>query len=159
MSNYLRSNDDAVRQTTSAAGRRKLWLATGVLGLTGAVSLTGVAYGGGVNGLADLKWSTAQQLNNDDKRNEEGRDWHEGQGPGAGNWNEKAWGDEQAWDDKGRGEHGKDDKGKGEHGKDDEGKGEHGKDDKGKGEDGDRVREVDCDEEDLVEAIDLLNRG
>ncbi|MGN9813699.1 hypothetical protein ACTMSW_30675, partial [Micromonospora sp. BQ11] len=133
MSNYLRSNDDAARQTTSAAGRRKLWLATGVLGLTGAVSLTGVAYGvGGVNGPADPEWSTAQQYNDDDKRNEEGRAWHEGQGPGAGNWNEEAWGGEQrGW---------RDDKGRGEHGKDDKGRGERGKDGKGRGEDRDRDR-------------------
>ncbi|NES17370.1 hypothetical protein G3554_27715, partial [Micromonospora sp. PPF5-17] len=69
MSNYLRKNDDAARETTSPLRRRRLWLATGVVGLTGAVSLAGVAYATtGVTGphrLADVKWSTAQQLKDD----------------------------------------------------------------------------------------------
>ncbi|MFU8876467.1 hypothetical protein ACNAVT_31795, partial [Micromonospora sp. SL4-19] len=82
MSNYLRNNDHTNRETTSPFRRRRLWLATGVMGLTGAVSLAGVAYATtGVTGahrLADVKWSTAQQVASDDgqgeEKREEGRD-------------------------------------------------------------------------------------
>ncbi|MCW3820890.1 hypothetical protein ONA91_41365, partial [Micromonospora sp. DR5-3] len=88
MSNYLRNNDDASRETTSPIRRRRVWLATGVVGLTGAVSLAGVAYATtgavGPHRLADVKWSTAQQLTRDDakgeenaNRDEEGRDGKE----------------------------------------------------------------------------------
>ncbi|NES32037.1 hypothetical protein G3561_31365, partial [Micromonospora terminaliae] len=79
MSNYLRNNDDASRETTSPLRRRRLWLATGVVGLTGAVSLAGVAYATtGVTGphrLADVKWSTAQ-LTSDDEGSEARDDEH-----------------------------------------------------------------------------------
>ncbi|MEH1097545.1 hypothetical protein V6U88_30170, partial [Micromonospora sp. CPCC 205739] len=78
MSNYLRNNDDASRETASPLRRRRLWLATGVVGLTGAVSLAGVAYATtgatGAHRLTDLKWSTAQQVTKDDGR---GRDFGE----------------------------------------------------------------------------------
>ncbi len=84
MSNYLRNNDDASRETTSPIRRRRVWLATGVVGLTGAVSLAGVAYATtgavGPHRLADVKWSTAQQLSKDgdhgeqNRRDERGRD-------------------------------------------------------------------------------------
>ncbi|MGK5445821.1 hypothetical protein ACSNN7_28930, partial [Micromonospora sp. URMC 105] len=86
MSNYLRNNDDANRETASPLRRRRLWLATGVVGLTGAVSLAGVAYATtgatGAHRLTDLKWSTAQQLKDDgrdrggdrDERGEDRRD-------------------------------------------------------------------------------------
>ncbi|TYB34076.1 hypothetical protein FXF50_29020, partial [Micromonospora sp. AP08] len=77
MSNYLRNNDDASREKVSPLRRRRLWLATGVVGLTGAVSLAGVAYAtSGVTGphrLADVKWSTAQ-LTSDDAEGSEARD-------------------------------------------------------------------------------------
>ncbi|MEU5943924.1 hypothetical protein ABZ807_33375, partial [Micromonospora sp. NPDC047548] len=78
MSNYLRNNDDANRETTSPIRRRRLWLATGVVGLTGAVSLAGVAYATtgatGAHRLTDLKWSTAQQLTQDDGKDRDERD-------------------------------------------------------------------------------------
>ncbi|MGW0150820.1 hypothetical protein ACWDVU_35160 [Streptomyces sp. NPDC003333] len=126
MSNYLRNNDDASREKVSPLRRRRLWLATGVVGLTGAVSLAGVAYATtGVTGphrLADVKWSTAQ-LTSDDAEGSEARD----------------------------DEHGRDGKDKGEEGRDrgewDPNGGDHGK-----------VREVPCDDEELVEAVDLANR-
>ncbi|MEV0810870.1 hypothetical protein [Micromonospora sp. NPDC050200] len=127
MSNYLRNNDDANRETTSPIRRRRLWLATGVVGLTGAVSLAGVAYATtgatGAHRLTDLKWSTAQQLTKDD-----GKD---------------------------RDEHGED---RDERGED---RDERGKDRDERGEDRDehgRVREVPCDDEKLIEAVDLANR-
>ena len=68
MSNHLRDNDDASRETTSPFRRRRLWLATGVVGLTGAVSLAGVAYATtGASGThrTDLNRSTAQQITRD----------------------------------------------------------------------------------------------
>ncbi|MFJ8583019.1 hypothetical protein ACIRG9_31570, partial [Micromonospora sp. NPDC093277] len=74
MSNYLPNNDHPARETTSLFRRRRLWLATGVMGLTGAVSLAGVAYATtGVTGahrLTDLKWSTAQEVTSDDGQGE-----------------------------------------------------------------------------------------
>ncbi|MEU3457175.1 hypothetical protein ABZ671_26755 [Micromonospora sp. NPDC006766] len=77
MSNYLRNNDDARRETTSPIRRRRVWLATGVVGLTGAVSLAGVAYATtgaiGPHRLADVKWSTAQQLTKDGDHGERNR--------------------------------------------------------------------------------------
>ncbi|MDZ5493260.1 hypothetical protein [Micromonospora sicca] len=116
MSNYLRNNSDATRETVSPIRRRRVWLATGVVGLTGAVSLAGVAYATtGVTGphrLADVKWSTAQQLTKDD-----------GQG------------EEEARDEKG-----------------------HEGEDRGDWDDHGRVREVPCDEEELIEAVDQANR-
>ncbi len=136
MSNYLRNNDDATRETVSPLRRRRLWLATGVVGLTGAVSLAGVAYATtGVTGphrLADVKWSTAQQLSDDAHGDDEGK-----------------YGE----DEYGRDGHGKDGKDRGQEGRD---KGEWGewgdKDDHGK------VREVPCDDDALVDALDLTNR-
>ncbi|MFR9781106.1 hypothetical protein ACL02O_34360, partial [Micromonospora sp. MS34] len=72
MSNYLRNNDDVTREKVSPIRRRRVWLATGVVGLTGAVSLAGVAYATtgavGPHRLADVKWSTAQQVTKDDAR-------------------------------------------------------------------------------------------
>ncbi|MEU4717989.1 hypothetical protein AB0F73_30695, partial [Micromonospora purpureochromogenes] len=123
MSNYLRNNDDATRETASPLRRRRIWLATGVVGLTGAVSLAGVAYATtgatGAHRLTDLKWSTAQQLTRDDGRD---RDAEE------------------------RGEDRKDrDRGEDRRDRDkDRDRDEHG-----------RVREVPCDDEKLIEAVDL----
>ncbi|SBT65522.1 polymorphic outer membrane protein repeat-containing protein [Micromonospora sediminicola] len=136
MSNYLRNNDDATRETVSPLRRRRLWLATGVVGLTGAVSLAGVAYATtGVTGphrLADVKWSTAQQLSDDAHGDDEG---------GYGE------------DEYGRDEHGKDGKDRGQEGR---AKGEWGEwGDKG---DHGKVRDVPCDDDALVDALDLTNR-
>ncbi|KAB1901156.1 hypothetical protein F8274_30755, partial [Micromonospora sp. AMSO31t] len=130
MSNYLRNNNDATRETISPLRRRRLWLATGVVGLTGAVSLAGVAYATtGVTGphrLADVKWSTAQLTSDGAEDAARGED-----------------------------EHGRDDKDK------DKGKGEDGRD-RGEwdadGGDHGKVREVPCDDDELVEALDLANR-
>ncbi|MEU1813553.1 hypothetical protein ABZ481_31985, partial [Micromonospora aurantiaca] len=133
MSNYLRNNDDATSKTISPLRRRRMWLATGVVGLTGAVSLAGVAYATtgatGPHRLADVKWSTTQQLSDGDKgaEGEYGRDGHDKDGKDRG---------EEGRD---RGEWGPD---KGEWGKD-------GKDDHGK------TREVPCDDDALVDALEL----
>ncbi|MFC0003083.1 hypothetical protein [Micromonospora siamensis] len=115
MSNYLRNNVDATRETTSPFRRSRLWLATGVVGLTGAVSLAGVAYATtgavGPHRVTDVKWSTAQLK-----------------------------------DDAGRG--GDRDAREAKEAKDRyDAKDEHG-----------RVREVPCDDDKLVEALDLANR-
>ncbi|MEU2615620.1 hypothetical protein ABZ570_29200 [Micromonospora sp. NPDC007271] len=96
MSNYLRNNDDASRETVSPIRRRRVWLATGVVGLTGAVSLAGVAYATtgavGPHRLGDVKWSTAQQLTRDDAKGEEnaGRD-----GKDRGDWDRGKPGEER----------------------------------------------------------------
>ncbi|MEU5727450.1 hypothetical protein ABZ783_37395, partial [Micromonospora sp. NPDC047738] len=129
MSNYLRNSDDANREAVPPIRRRRIWLATGVVGLTGAVSLAGVAYATtgavGPHRLADVKWSTAQQLTDDAAKGEE---------------NDSR--DEKGRDGKERGQEGK------EQGKRGEERDEHGR----------RVREVPCRDEKLVEAIDLANR-
>ena len=131
MSNYLRNNDDASRETISPIRRRRMWLATGVVGLTGAVSLAGVAYAttgaAGPHRLADVKWSTAQQLTKD------------------GDHGEKNRADERGRDGKERFERGRDGKELEERGRKEEP--EFG-----------RVFEVPCRNEKLVEAIDLANR-
>ncbi|MDM4719828.1 hypothetical protein QTQ03_09660 [Micromonospora sp. WMMA1363] len=133
MSSNLRSNDDPTRDKNSPFRRRRLWLVTGVAGLTGAVSLAGVAYATtGVTGahrLADVKWSTAQLVDGKDDKGKDDKD-HKGK------------------DDK---DHkGKDDK---DH------KGKDDKDHKGKDWDDDgRVREVPCDDNKLIESLDWANR-
>ncbi|MCZ7436572.1 hypothetical protein O7598_09240 [Micromonospora sp. WMMC241] len=136
MSNYLRNNDDATtRETVSPLRRRRLWLATGVVGLTGAVSLAGVAYATtGVTGphrLADVKWSTTQQLSDGDH------------------------GDEATED-----EHGKDDYRGDEYGKDGKDRGQEGRDrgEWGGEEDHGKAREIPCDDDALVDALELANR-
>ncbi|WP_350934395.1 hypothetical protein [Micromonospora mangrovi] len=136
MSNNLRNNDDATRETTSPIRRRRLWLATGVVGLTGAVSLAGVAYATtgatGPHRLADVKWSTAQQVSDDNHGDEQG--------------DEKDRDARNAEDQYGRDGKGRDERG--EHGRDkDRDRDDHG-----------RVREVPCDDEKLIEAVDLANR-
>ncbi|GHJ15169.1 hypothetical protein [Micromonospora sp. AKA38] len=139
MSNYLRNNNDATtRETSSPLRRRRLWLATGVVGLTGAVSLAGVAYATtGVTGphrLADVKWSTAQQLNDGDHGGEATEDEH------------------------GKDEHGKD--GKDEHGQEGRDRGEWGQDrgEWGGEDEHGKAREVPCDDDALVDALELTNR-
>ncbi|MEW2477151.1 right-handed parallel beta-helix repeat-containing protein [Micromonospora gifhornensis] len=68
MSNYLANNDD--RSTPKR--RRKLWVASGVAGLTGVVSIAavGVAGAGAVGGSNGVKWSTTQQVSRDDAQGE-----------------------------------------------------------------------------------------
>ncbi|WP_246248004.1 hypothetical protein [Micromonospora maritima] len=94
-----------------------------------AYATTGVT---GPHRLADVKWSTAQQLSDDAHGDDEGK-----------------YGE----DEYGRDGHGKDGKDRGQEGRD---KGEWGewgdKDDHGK------VREVPCDDDALVDALDLTNR-
>ena len=141
MSNYLRNNDDATRETTSPIRRRRLWLATGVVGLTGAVSLAGVAYATtgatGSHRITDLKWSTAQQVSDDNNGGEKAGD-------------ERGDQDQQGRDGKDRDEQGRDDRGADrdkDRNKDRDEDRDHGK-----------VREVPCDDEKLIEAVDLANR-
>ncbi|MFI5838078.1 hypothetical protein ACIA5A_30865, partial [Micromonospora sp. NPDC051300] len=159
MSNYLRNNDDATttRETVSPLRRRRLWLATGVVGLTGAVSLAGVAYATtGVTGphrLADVKWSTTQQLG-DDHGDEATEDEH-----GKGDYRDEHGkddyrGDEYAKDGKDRGQEGRD---RGQEGRD---RGQEGRDrgEWGGEEDHGKAREIPCDDDALVDALELANR-
>ncbi|MEV5631061.1 hypothetical protein [Micromonospora tulbaghiae] len=144
MSNYLRNNDDATSKTISPLRRRRMWLATGVVGLTGAVSLAGVAYATtgatGPHRLADVKWSTTQQLSDGDHgdKGEYGRDGYDKDGHDKDGYDKDGYGK----DGKDRGQEGRD---RGEWGKD-------GKDDHGK------TREVPCDDDALVDALELANR-
>ncbi|MFG1956003.1 hypothetical protein ACGFIZ_34305, partial [Micromonospora sp. NPDC048830] len=89
MSNYLPKSTDTTGQVTGAAPRhRKLWIATGVVGLTGVVSLAavGAATGAGAAGVGrvagNLKWSTTEQFVKDDgpDRDDHNRDddWNKG---------------------------------------------------------------------------------
>ncbi|MDO3687262.1 hypothetical protein [Micromonospora sp. C28ISP2-4] len=146
MSNYLRNNDDATSKTISPLRRRRMWLATGVVGLTGAVSLAGVAYATtgatGPHRLADVKWSTTQQLSDGDHgdKGEYGKDGYDQDG-----YDKDGYGK----DGKDRGQEGRD---HGEWGPD---KGEYGKDGK---DDHGKTREVACDDDALVDALELANR-
>ncbi|WP_433529010.1 right-handed parallel beta-helix repeat-containing protein [Micromonospora sp. CA-263727] len=74
MSNYLPNNDD---RPSVPKRRRKFWVASGVAGLTGVVSIAavGVATGAGAVGGESPKWSTAQQVSQDgDKHGKKDRD-------------------------------------------------------------------------------------
>ncbi|KAB1107819.1 hypothetical protein [Micromonospora aurantiaca] len=139
MSNYLRNNDDATSKTISPLRRRRMWLATGVVGLTGAVSLAGVAYATtgatGPHRLADVKWSTTQQLSDGDYGDKGAEGEYDKDGYGKD-------GKDRGKDGRDRGEWGPD---KGEWGKD-------GKDDHGK------TREVPCKDDALIDALELANR-
>ncbi|MBU8855966.1 MULTISPECIES: hypothetical protein [unclassified Micromonospora] len=140
MSNYLRNNNDATSKTISPLRRRRMWLATGVVGLTGAVSLAGVAYATtGVTGphrLADVKWSTTQQLSDGDHgdKGEYGRDGYDKDG-----YDKDGYGKDRGQEGRDRGEWGPD-------------KGKDGKDDHGK------THEVPCDDDALLDALELANR-
>ncbi|MFG3704521.1 right-handed parallel beta-helix repeat-containing protein [Micromonospora sp. NPDC047670] len=144
MSNYLRKN----AENTAPKSRRKLWLATGVAGLTGVVSLAGVAAASsagavGVDRLADLKWSTAEQVAKDDA----GRGDRAGE-TGKGREGQDSRGGQDDWQ-------GKDWQGK--DGKDWQGKdGRDGKD-KDKDKDGKDAKELPCDTDVLVEAVNRAN--
>ncbi|MEV5768222.1 hypothetical protein AB0L34_27120 [Micromonospora sp. NPDC052213] len=83
MSNYLTNNDS--ERPAAQKRRRKLWLASGVAGLTGVVSIAavGVATGAGAVGADALNWSTAQVTKDgdqgrEDDRGREGDRGHEG---------------------------------------------------------------------------------
>ncbi|MFD6613424.1 hypothetical protein ACFWD1_31675, partial [Micromonospora chalcea] len=124
MSNYLRNNNGATSKTISPLRRRRMWLATGVVGLTGAVSLAGVAYATtgatGPHRLADVKWSTTQQLSDGDHgdkgaEDKYGHDGYDKDGHGKD-------GKDRGGEGRDRGEWGPD---KGDWGKD--GKDDHGK--------------------------------
>ncbi|MEV1334049.1 hypothetical protein AB0J20_31275, partial [Micromonospora costi] len=78
MSNHL-TNNEAAEPAAGAKRRRKIWLASGVAGLTGVVSLAavGVATGAGAAGMDGLRWATAQVSSDGDQgRGDEDRDRH-----------------------------------------------------------------------------------
>ncbi|MDG4796753.1 hypothetical protein [Micromonospora sp. WMMD1082] len=78
MSNYLAKNNASEPEATPKR-RRKLWLASGVAGLTGVVSIAavGIATGAGAVGSDSLRWSTAQ-VSKDGDQGAEGREGHKG---------------------------------------------------------------------------------
>ncbi|WP_341716720.1 hypothetical protein QQG74_22405 [Micromonospora sp. FIMYZ51] len=132
MSNYLAKNN-AAEPAAASKRRRKLWLASGVAGLTGVVSIAavGVATGAGAVGSEGLRWSTTQQVSRDG-------------GPGAGEHEGKR--------DEREGGQGKDERDAG-HGKG-EREGRHGKDEReGRG------KEVPCNSDKLIQAIIFANEN
>ncbi|MET8091158.1 hypothetical protein [Micromonospora sp. NPDC005220] len=144
MSNDVTTPDGGAPAAAPSTRRRKLWVATGVAGLTGVVGLAALG------GLAarDNKSDDAQRASDSQaapKQNVSDAGPTAGQGDGKDR-------DERGKD---RNERGKD---RDERGKD---RDERGKDRDERGEDRDehgRVREVPCDDEKLIEAIDLANR-
>ncbi|WP_327652082.1 hypothetical protein [Micromonospora aurantiaca] len=149
MSNYLRNNDDATSKTISPLRRRRMWLATGVVGLTGAVSLAGVAYATtgatGPHRLADVKWSTTQQLSDGDYGDKGAEGEYDKDGYDKDGYDKDGYGK----DGKDRGKEGRD---RGEWGPDKGEWGKDGKDDHGK------TREVPCKDDALIDALELANR-
>ncbi|MFC3500240.1 hypothetical protein ACFOOK_04570 [Micromonospora krabiensis] len=79
MSNYLAKNN-ASEPGSTPKGRRKFWLASGVAGLTGVVSIAavGIATGAGAVGVDALKWSTAQVTKDGDQGADRGKDDYKG---------------------------------------------------------------------------------
>ncbi|MEV4715070.1 hypothetical protein [Micromonospora sp. NPDC049374] len=79
MSNYVAKNNASESEATPKR-RRKLWLASGVAGLTGVVSIAavGVATGAGAVGTDGLRWSTAQQVSRDGDQNAVAPEGHKG---------------------------------------------------------------------------------
>ncbi|MBQ1025813.1 hypothetical protein [Micromonospora sp. C95] len=79
MSNYVAKNNASEPEATPKR-RRKLWLASGVAGLTGVVSIAavGVATGAGAVGTDGLRWSTAQQVSRDGDQNAVAPEEHKG---------------------------------------------------------------------------------
>ncbi|MFD6568370.1 hypothetical protein [Micromonospora profundi] len=70
MSNYLKNNEASGQAT--AKRRRKLWLAGGVAGLTGVISLAAVGVAGSAGAVSGLNWNTAQVSKDG---GDHGRDW------------------------------------------------------------------------------------
>ncbi|GIJ77528.1 hypothetical protein SAMN05443287_11227 [Micromonospora phaseoli] len=66
MSNYQAKNN-AAEPEVAPKRRRKFWIASGVAGLTGVVSIAavGISTGAGAVGTDGLRWSTAQQVSKD----------------------------------------------------------------------------------------------
>ncbi|PZF98460.1 hypothetical protein C1I99_13335 [Micromonospora deserti] len=154
MSNYLRKN----KTSTKAAPRRRIWVATGVAGLTGVVGLaaSGAATSAGAAGvdrLASLKWSTAEQVvKADGKRDDAAQGEKHDRGKGeddrsGGDWSGGDWSGQSNGKD-GREWRGKDDRR--DDRKDDR------RDDRKDGED--HAKEVPCDTETLVEVVNKAVR-
>lgn len=108
MSNYLEDHDGGCREATAPARRRTRRLASGVLGLTGAVSLVAVGVGTsagahGLDRLSALTRTAGQQLTGDgDHRAERGgadRDRGSGRNDDHARDDERTRGDEQGRDD------------------------------------------------------------
>ncbi|MFC4144643.1 hypothetical protein ACFO0M_00065, partial [Micromonospora mangrovi] len=146
MSNDVTTTDGGAPMTPPTNRRRALWVATGVAGLTGVVGLAALG------GLAarDNKSDDAQRASENHvaapqnvsdagtTEDETGKDADEKGGTDADEQNRL---DQYGRDGKGRDE-------RGEHGRDkDRDRDDHG-----------RVREVPCDDEKLIEAVDLANR-
>ncbi|MFV2101242.1 hypothetical protein [Micromonospora sp. LOL_024] len=79
MSNYQAKNN-AAEPEVAPKRRRKFWIASGVAGLTGVVSIAavGIATGAGAVGTDSLRWSTAQQVSKDGDQGTVAPEEHEG---------------------------------------------------------------------------------
>ncbi|GGM58713.1 hypothetical protein GCM10011608_49660 [Micromonospora sonchi] len=135
MSNYVAKNN-AAEPEAAPKRRRKLWLASGIAGLTGVVSIAavGVATGAGAVGSEGLRWSTAQQVSKDGDRGAAEREEHQGKKDGEEHQGKK--GGEEHQGKKGGEEH---------QGREDER--EH------------RGKEVPCDSDKLIQAIIFANEN
>ncbi|MBX7266106.1 hypothetical protein KIF24_08775 [Micromonospora sp. Llam7] len=102
MSNYPAKNN-ASEPGAASKRRRKLWLASGVAGLTGVVSIAavGVATGAGAVGADGLRWSTAQQVSRDGDVSPEEAEGHKGKKEDRGQ--DERGGDRDKRDHKDRG--------------------------------------------------------
>lgn len=131
MSNYVAKNNASEPEATPKR-RRKLWLASGVAGLTGVVSIAavGVATGAGAVGTDGIRWSTAQQVSSDSDQGAVAPEGHKGKK------------DDRARDDRG------DDRAREERG---EGRGPDDHKDRGK--------EVPCNTDKLIQAIIFANEN
>ncbi|QOC91240.1 hypothetical protein [Micromonospora craniellae] len=77
MSNYQAKNNAAEPEVTPKR-RRAFWIASGVAGLTGVVSIAAVGIGAGAVNADGLRWSTAQQVSSDSGRGPGAAEGHEG---------------------------------------------------------------------------------
>ncbi|WP_229400023.1 collagen-like protein [Micromonospora okii] len=183
MSNYLRKNDDTGKKKAAGTrGRRKVWLVSGVAGLTGVVSLAAIGVGtsagaAGMDRLTDLTWSTAEQFvkgdggsgrgdrnehgdrGKQDERGEHGDRGEQGEhGDRGEHGNRDERGEHGNQGKQGdRGEHGGKEQGHGK-GKEQGGKGENDKEQGGQGQNGSvQAVEVSCNADRLIAAITRAN--
>ncbi len=105
MSNFLAKNN-AAESGAAPKRRRKLWLVSGVAGLTGVVSMAavGVATGAGAVSSEGLRWSTAQQVSKDGDQGAEGhKDGKDGKDGAEGREGYKGKKEDRGHGDKDRG--------------------------------------------------------
>ncbi|MER7891190.1 right-handed parallel beta-helix repeat-containing protein [Micromonospora sp. NPDC094482] len=138
MSNDVTNPDGGATAAPPRSGRRKLWVAAGVAGLTGVVALA--ALGGlaarddksaGPDRLSDAQASTPKQNVSDAGKADEGGEDGKDEGKGEDEWSGGDW----SGQDDARGEKGKDSGHK------------------------DRAKQVPCDTDKLIQAITFANQN